>query len=314
MLSRDEVEVLDMQEKSKRRLQGYDILRIALGIILIVAACLKAFQLATEPSLVIGTGWTNELLSSRWFKIVEMELELGFGIWLLTGLHKALTRKLAFGLFTCFALVALYKVVDGAASCGCFGKLEVDPWYTLGLDVAVICLLVFCRPACMVNALKSKGQLLIGVVAVICYLIAGSAMVYTAHKYEPRAVAENGLIFADENFVILEPENWEGKAFPLIPYIDIGELLETGSWLIVLYKHDCPHCLEAIPKYIQKAKEWEHESSKPKIALIETEPSEDMIKNKAIKKLYYGKLTHQYEWFVQTPTVFHINNNICSIR
>jgi len=38
---------------------------------------------------------------------------------------------------TCFSVfcgVTLYKGLAGATSCGCFGQLSVNPWYTLAAD------------------------------------------------------------------------------------------------------------------------------------------------------------------------------------
>jgi hypothetical protein len=58
-------------------LNGYSILRFALGVLLLVTAGLKRYQLATEP--VLGSG----LLDSRWFLIFVVEFELFFGLWLL---------------------------------------------------------------------------------------------------------------------------------------------------------------------------------------------------------------------------------------
>jgi len=62
-------------------LAGYDVVRILLGVILLTAAALKGYQLATEPVREIG------LLNSRWFLIGVVEFEPFFGLWLLAGLY-----------------------------------------------------------------------------------------------------------------------------------------------------------------------------------------------------------------------------------
>jgi hypothetical protein len=54
------------------RESGYRILRLALGVLLLVTAGLKGYQLATEPTL------GNSLLESRWFLIFVVEFELFF--------------------------------------------------------------------------------------------------------------------------------------------------------------------------------------------------------------------------------------------
>ena len=116
------------------------ILRLVLGLVILVAAFLKAYQLSTTPSL--GEG----LLNARWFNILVVEFELFFGIWLLFGLLPRLTWFATVGCFAIFMLVSLYKAVLGEVSCNCFGAMEVNPWITTVFDIVVIgCLLVF-RP------------------------------------------------------------------------------------------------------------------------------------------------------------------------
>jgi len=115
-----------------RRVTGYDVIRIALGVLLLTAAGLKAHQLATEP--VLSTG----LLDSRWLLMATVEFELLFGLWLLGNIWPKPTWAAALACFGLFAGVSLYKALSGHASCGCFGRVPVNPWYTATLDVAMV--------------------------------------------------------------------------------------------------------------------------------------------------------------------------------
>ncbi|HYW80399.1 MAG TPA: hypothetical protein VE890_12515 [Thermoguttaceae bacterium] len=72
--------------RDDRRLAGCDIVRVALGLLLLVAAGLKGYELATSP--VAGTS----LLDSRWFLIGLVEFEFVFGPWLLVRGEPALLR------------------------------------------------------------------------------------------------------------------------------------------------------------------------------------------------------------------------------
>ena len=126
--------------KLERRVFGYCIARTLLGVLLLVAGGLKAYQLATEP--VAGGG----LLAGRGWLIVKAEAEIIFGLWMLSGLLRRLTWAAAVTCFAAFCGVALYKGLSGAESCGCFGKLPVNPWYTLVLDLAAVVALVVWRP------------------------------------------------------------------------------------------------------------------------------------------------------------------------
>ncbi|MFV1965060.1 MAG: MauE/DoxX family redox-associated membrane protein [Pirellulaceae bacterium] len=115
-----------------RRVEGATLLRALLGVVLLIAAALKAWQLSTEPVAEDG------LLTSRGFLIALVEFELLFGLCLLFGLVPRVTWPIAMLCFVGFSCVALYKALSGAASCGCFGKVEVNPWYTFAFDVGAV--------------------------------------------------------------------------------------------------------------------------------------------------------------------------------
>ena len=61
------------------RVAGYDVLRIVLGSLLLLAAGLKCYQLGSGPVAESG------LLTSRWFLILVVEFELIFALFLLVG-------------------------------------------------------------------------------------------------------------------------------------------------------------------------------------------------------------------------------------
>ena len=83
------------------RLAGYDVVRIVLGLVLLTAAALKGYQLATE--LVVESG----LLTSRWFLIGVVEFELFFGLWLLAKVYPRSTSTVALRCFSHFTGVPL---------------------------------------------------------------------------------------------------------------------------------------------------------------------------------------------------------------
>jgi len=122
------------------RWMPHGLVRWALGLLLLVAGILKAHQLATEP--VANT----DIFSYRWSLTGQVYFELIFGVWLLSGLHKRLAWLTAVGCFVFFSGVTLYKALSGAATCGCFGKVDVNPWHTLILDVSAVAALLVFRP------------------------------------------------------------------------------------------------------------------------------------------------------------------------
>ena len=61
-------------------------------------------------------------------------------------------------------------------------------------------------------------------------------------------LSDAGDIIGDGKIVVLDPENWAGRPCPLLDYIDIGDQLREGDWLVLLYHRDCPGCQRAIEK------------------------------------------------------------------
>jgi hypothetical protein len=103
-------------------------------------------------------------------------------------------------------------------------------------------------------------------------------------------------------YEVLEPKTWIGKELPILEYIDIGEKLKTGTWLLLFYHHDCPDCQRAIPQYEQMARSMPACGDFPRIALIEVPPygPAPACSN---SPCIHGRLADVKEWFITTPTV-----------
>ncbi|MHC4178550.1 MAG: MauE/DoxX family redox-associated membrane protein [Planctomycetota bacterium] len=275
---------------------GYDAVRIALGIILLTAAALKGHQLATEPVAEAG------LFTSRWFLIGVVEFELFFGLWLVAGLHAKGTWCAALLCFGGFACLSLYKALSGEASCGCFGKVPVSPWYTLLLDVAAVAALVCWRPAPRDPPVRvSVGVSRRGVAAIAgVYLLAGIPAAVAMGTYRAATLSGAGIILGHGDVVVLEPRAWVGRRFPLLDYIDIGDQLAAGQWIVVLYHHDCPTCQEVIPDYARLARVSAASSGAPQVALIELPPygSRTFSFGASCRQ---GRLSAVKDWFVASP-------------
>ena len=124
---------------SRTRL-AYAVVRCALGAILLVAAALKAHQLATQP-LAEDSVFSSRAVLTLWF-----EVEIVLGLWLFSGLFPRAALVAAMGCFSLFSAVTGFKALSGEPSCGCFGVVEVSLWYTLILDVGAVTALVLVRP------------------------------------------------------------------------------------------------------------------------------------------------------------------------
>jgi hypothetical protein len=119
--------------------RGYPV-PLLLGILLIVAAGFKAHELIFEPAV------TRRFWDSRWLVIALTELELGLGLWLISGIHALPARRTALACFAAFAAVNGFKVWGGEASCGCFGRVLIPPAYILIFDLSALTGLWFWKP------------------------------------------------------------------------------------------------------------------------------------------------------------------------
>ena len=285
---------------ARLNITGFDVVRVVLALILLVAAALKAHQLATEPVA------NNGIFSYRWSLMAMVEFEIVLGLWLLSGLHKRLVWFVSTSCFSLFTCITLYKALSGEASCGCFGTVEVSPWYTLTLDVAAVVALSIFRPN-LHRPERANHYWLRFAVALVIVLAAGIPAGLAMDSYTPAALTAEGQVTGDSEFVVLEPQEWTGKQFPLIDHIDIGSQLAKGDWVVLLYHHDCPQCAEAVPAYEQMGRELAGNENYLRIAIIEVPPYGP---NKECKDCFclHGSLSNTKDWFVATPVVALLSN------
>ena len=111
------------------------------GLLLIVGSVLKAHQMLTEP--IVSKG----LWESWIFFLITVPLELSLGVWLVSGLFRKAGSLLGVLSFGFFVGVTAYKAITGELSCGCFGRIHVNPWITLlTIDVPLFVLLLIFFP------------------------------------------------------------------------------------------------------------------------------------------------------------------------
>jgi hypothetical protein len=311
------VDIAARKLSQRRSIPGYDVVRLTMAVVLLLAAGSKGYQLSTEP--VLGTG----LLGSRWFLIGVVEFELFFGLWFLAGHLPSLSWAAALICFGAFAGTSLYKGMSGYASCGCFGRLTVNPWYAAGLDLAIVWFLLYWPPSPLHSPadpdtafrwiewpsrpFRSIG----GVVAV--WLFMGIPAAFTMGSYTNTTLSDTGEIVGTGDIVVLEPTTWLGKRFPLLDYIDISADLKEGRWLVLLYHHDCPKCQQAIVKLAEMVQRSSATNSVgPRLALIEMPPygKAALLSLPPDVPFVHGRLREDKQWFVQAPLVQELSDSI----
>lgn len=288
----------DGMRRSTWQDRGYGVVHLLLAGIILVAAALKGHQLATEP--ILGHG----LLDGRWFLIGVVEFELFFGLWLLLGAAPQMTWYATLACFSGFAAVSGYKGILGEASCGCFGKVAIHPWYTCILDLACVALLLVSRPKSPEKAVRRNSLRVVKLCGVLG-LALGLPAAYAMVRYQAGVVAADGMIAGDGNLVVLTPEEWVGKPFPLTSHIDVGRQLNQGKWLVVLYHLGCPQCEELLGKYREMCCSNRIPGNPCQVAFIEVPEPGQVAKELNLTGIaaLLGKMSNSREWFVPAPAV-----------
>jgi hypothetical protein len=281
-------------------IRDWSVVRLLVAAILLFAACLKAYQISTAPTL--GDGW----LHSRWFNILVVDVEVFYSFWLISGFLPQFSRLVCVWLFSVFAAVSFFNAISGETSCGCFGWLEVNPWITTVLDTLVIFLLIRSRLVREKNNGVFKLLIVLG-----CWTVVATFMTFTMLNYEFQTLGDDGLIRGNGNEVVLEPEQWYNHSLPIQGYLKESEFLTKGVWLILLYDHRCPACRECVKTYTELAMKFSGKSNYPKILFVEVPPFENASaiqdKNNLVE---YRRLDGTHKWKVNTPVLFFVDEGV----
>lgn len=257
-----------------------------------VAAGFKVYTLWVAPLELVGVGVALVALG-EWL----------LGCWILSGHRPSLSSWVATATFAVFAGVSLVSVLRGRTSCGCLGFVEVPPMVMLVLDVLMVVTLVLFRPATgPVRAAPSRVARRRLAAALAGVGMVGLPLSLLVAATPPGKVDDAGQIVGTGKQVLLEPEAWKGKRFPLADHIETTEKLMSGQWQVVLYHHDCPDCLQAIAKLRQRA---ERRELTDRVVLVEAPPfgPEAKIAKLATPGFARGKLKADRDWLFYSPAM-----------
>ncbi len=270
------------------------LVSIVAAFILLLAAGLKLLSVIVLPSSL------QQVSNQALLDYVLITLQLGIAFWLLSGLRAVSAARVTVTCFTIFAGISLYRAITGHESCGCFGQFRVNPWITATLDLAIVTGFLLVTPVQSTMDLRVHRRY--GMAALTVAAV-GIAALWLLIGVRTEVLGEEGDLGRAGSIVILEPEKWRGKFFPLHRHIDVRPELTTGNCTVFLYHHDCPDCLRALPKLEQRAREGK------RVALIEVPPyakphADPVRRDTACLR---GKLSAEREWFVETPVVIELS-------
>jgi hypothetical protein len=269
------------------------IVTVFTGTVLIIASVLKIHQLLTEP--IISKGFWE----SWEFFLIQIPLELGLGIWLVCGLFRKAAWFIAVLTFGLFIGVTLQKGLTGAASCGCFGRVKVNPWITLSvIDIPLFLGLVIFHP----RGLKllpppwPSAAHFFGV-AIPTFVTFAVLMPVLVFNKPPDKT---------DKYEVVKPAEWlVAKEWSMLRHIDIANSLRTGLAIVVFYNSSCETCHKAIPLYDKTCREQADNEDSLRFAFIEIPPyasaGDDIVPADTL--CLRGQLDSSKEWFIQTPLV-----------
>ena len=280
----------------------FTALRIALGMLLVAAAALKGHELATVPFP------HHRLFSARWMLIVLVDAELVFGLWLFWGFRPVFTRWVGLWWFGLLCVASGLAVLSGSKNCGCFGRLSIDPMYSLLLDTFAFAALWSCRPCRPVSRRATTFRLASFASTV---MVMGSIVTLLLVVTSPDILSATGIIDAPNGIVAIDPEAWSDQRFPLLPYIEIDARLDVGDWIVLLFHHECERCRERLQHYRQNTWRLLESKSQARVAIVEVPPFEaGGTYNFSNDGLVNGRLTNRFEWFAELPIEIRLEDGI----
>lgn len=280
-------------------------MRFMVGGILITAATLKIAELM--PTYISLSGIELSRLDPLKTAFITIELCLGF-----TAFSRLLWRQTRIPillLLLCFSGYSLFMIYRGIHSCGCFGKLQIAPWWVFILDISMcFALIADLRAEKRYTALersgilKWNGWLLITIAGTVFIILIDDIFSST----NPRTSIFGGALTASrEEIIVLEPDKWIGQQFPLIRYIGVD--VSRGDWILLFHNHDCRECQLAVSAY----KEAARLDSEINLAIVEVPPYdiEDFIVTTSAN-CHFGRLNKEKEWFIETPQELQLSDGI----
>jgi len=289
---------------------GFAQLRFVVAAVLLLAAGLKAYQLATAPlpPVVQGSIFTPllELLNGRYLLMAAVVGEILFALVLIAGIQRQWMWLLSLLGFTAFTLISLMRALSGESSCGCFGTITVNPWITTGFDFVIVVLLAIFRERDDWTFSLPPYRKKLVTVLIVWLVLAGPAL-FAMLSLKQQSHATLGTEFtgpSGKKMILLEPESWIGQELPLISRFvqpNDSEILKHGTWNVLLAQSDCPKCQE------MKAELEARNAKGVAIVMIPSHANEKVLDTHFLVFM----LDNQNDWFVTTPCVVKLVDGVC---
>jgi hypothetical protein len=273
----------------------------SVGVLLIAAAFMKALSPDDSVDSVIANAVYD---MPQWIMAAGVQIELTVGLWLVCGWRPQAARRSAIVLFFTFAAFSLYRSLSGYESCGCFGSFRVNPWLTFLLDLGVLGLLAIPCEHFSQFPVAACSRVGAWSFRFACALAAATppvlmVLIHLRSDASASTDANEPGITVTDSLVILEPEQWIGRPFPLVKELPSTVDLQTGNWTVLFFHHDCPQCQEVLPQYEALVAKFNERENSTRVLLVEVPPyGPGRVEAHSATTI---RLSDKRNWFVQTP-------------
>ncbi len=113
----------------------FQVLVFTQAMLLVTAAALKAWLVATDPFADLRTGYPTSML------VLAIVIELVVAGYLLLGRDRTIKWRLLAGLFSLFGILSVVRWCLGISGCGCLGAIEIPGWI-LPLNTTLVLLVL----------------------------------------------------------------------------------------------------------------------------------------------------------------------------
>lgn len=269
--------------------QYWTVFRLAVAVILIVAAITKAWN---SPRILAMDG----LLSDHWLLNAVIGLEALMAVLILC-LSANIARVLIIVVFGCFAVVAGYALILGK-DCNCFGLDLLGAWFTLPLDLIVLVGAWFLVPSGESQPLGRIPTRFVALAIVLAVVGIGVSQ-YRISKSK-----------TTERLEFLLAAEMVEKPWPITStYHPELAQLATGKWFVLIVRSDCKHCQELIEERFQDPK-LHRPSERTAVFIAGNDAWSFQLDHVSLEHGQSSIIWPNGEPFVASPAVFQCVNGI----
>jgi len=232
-----------------------------------------------------------------------------------------LARLVGIAMLSAFLPVLAGDVLSGAASCGCFGAVEIHPGFTLAIDLGFLLGLIVLgrgeRRLALTPTLRTSGVVLTGlwslVAIVAAFGFAGGALNEGASVTDNPVDGGSAVAAAlpTDGYYFPRYDAWLGHPFRELEIASwvrgLPDDLDTGQQYVIFYRKDCEHCHELLELYFSDA--LPHPTTAIAVPERDGFPTEN-IQHFSCSECRVAELPAGIDWFMKTPVLVRLAEGV----